>query len=965
MHPFAAAYSLPATGAPMPQQPPRADLLRRRGSFYAAHGKMSLRWLAGINRRLLILVAGALALNLLLAAAALLATARGMRAENGRRARLAATSEIAGCLARDLFLRSTAAARGLGSAPEVIRCARHESGPDDPVLLVALDAARRTLQASLVYVIDGEGTCVACTPFDGGRTLTGVNYTFRPYFQAARAQRDCVYAALGTVTRVRGLFISAPLSPSDGAPAEGAVAIKFDFVQVDELLADWPGPAALLSPDGIVLAATRSDWLYRAALPMTAEQRAAVRESRQFAEEALAPLPTLLDAPQVNLDGLGYIATRVPVGGSGWQLVTLDPANRSAPLTGTQTMQLACAAVVTGLLLTIIALLSLSTARRRQAEAALRHANETLEARVRERTRELAATNAGLQTEIAERRSVESRLLYSERRLSDIILFLPDATFVIDAAGRVAAWNRAMEDLTGVSASAMLNRGNHAYGAAFYGQPRPCLIDLALRPDPEIARAYPGLELHGDGYVAECLAPAMPQGPRTLWIAARPLYDADGQVVGAIETVRDITDRKEAEEELRRATAEAQAATRAKSEFLANMSHEIRTPMTSILGYADLISEGCPGQCAFGQGEIRTHLATMSRNAQDLLRIINDILDLSKVEAGKVDMEQVACDLVRLVAEVETAVQGRLREKPVILTFDFVGPVPARITTDPTRLKQILLNLVGNALKFTASGAVRVRTRLLPATTGPARQLEFEVRDTGCGMTPEQRDKLFRPFTQADASMARRHGGTGLGLALSQRLAGLLGGAITVESTPGLGSTFRLTTSIGSLDGVPFLDHPKTCRLPNEPEPPRVAESEPQLTCRVLLAEDGPDNQRLIRTFLERAGATVTVVADGQSAVAAATQAVQAGAPFDIILMDMQMPVLDGYSATRQLRTGGYGGVIVALTAHAMTGDRARCREAGCDEFVTKPINRRELLQTLQRRLVARPAEPTPQLPPS
>jgi len=907
-------------------------------------------------------VAGAAALSMLLAAAALLMTARQMRADNCRRARYAAASELADRVARDVFVRSAAAARGLGSAPEVIRCARHETNPDDPVLLAALDAVRRVTHASLVYVLDEQGTCVASTPLDDGRTLTGFNYSFRPYFTAVREQRDCLYPALGTVTGVPGLYVSSPLSPADGAPAEGGVVIKHDFVKVDQLLADWPGPAALLSPDGIVLATTRPGWLYHAALPMTPERHAAVLESRQFADEPLNPLPVLLDAPQVVLTGRSYFTTHVPIGDTGWQIVTLDRTHHVAPLPDTQRTQLAGAAVVSGLLLTIIALLTLSMARRRQAEAALRRANETLEARVQARTRELAATNAGLQTEIAERRSVEARLLHSERRLSDIILLLPDATFVIDAAGRVTAWNRAMEDLTGVRALDMLNQGNHAYGAPFYGVPRPCLIDLALRPDPVAARTYPGLETHGDGYVAEIVAPAMPQGPRTLWVAARPLYDADGSVVGAIETVRDVTESKLVEAELRRASEEAQAATRAKSEFLANMSHEIRTPMTSILGYADLIGEGCPGQCAFGQGLLRTHLATMSRNAHDLLRIINDILDLSKVEAGKVDVEHLTCDLIRLVAEIEPALQGRLRDKPVALSFDFVGPVPARIITDPTRLKQILLNLIGNAIKFTASGSVRVRTRLLPAAVGPTRRLEFEVRDTGCGMTAEQCAKLFRPFTQADASMARLHGGTGLGLALSQRLAALLGGTITVESNLGLGSTFRLTTTIGQLDGVPFLDRPTTTRAPLEPELVRPAETGRELPCRVLVAEDGPDNQRLIRAFLERAGATVTVVADGQSAVDAATQAVHAGEPFDIVLMDMQMPVLDGYAATRELRATGYRGIIVALTAHAMSGDRARCEQAGCNEYVTKPTNRRDLIRTLQAQLAPPPA---PAAPPS
>ncbi|MBL9124087.1 MAG: response regulator [Planctomycetaceae bacterium] len=395
-------------------------------------------------------------------------------------------------------------------------------------------------------------------------------------------------------------------------------------------------------------------------------------------------------------------------------------------------------------------------------------------------------------------------------------------------------------------------------------------------------------------------------------------------------------------QQLQEANELADAANRAKSDFLANMSHEIRTPMTAILGYVEVLRDENRDRPATLDA-----LATIHRNGWHLLQIINDILDLSKIESGKLTVETIPCAPLDVVGEVVSLMRPRAVEKGIQFSFSADGPLPALIHSDPTRLRQILLNLVSNAIKFTRQGEVRLTARLLPE--GPSR-VEFEISDTGKGMTPTEMQRLFNPFTQADSSITRNFGGTGLGLAISQRLARILGGAIQVESQPDLGSCFRVTIATGPIEGIPLRVQ---ADLATTETAPQAVAPAARLACRVLLAEDGPDNQRLIAHLLTKAGAEVEVVENGQLAVDQALTAAAQGRPFDLILMDMQMPVLDGYSATRQLRTRGYTRPIVALTAHAMQGDREKCLAAGCDGFATKPIDRRMLIE-----VVARYAEP-------
>ena len=400
-------------------------------------------------------------------------------------------------------------------------------------------------------------------------------------------------------------------------------------------------------------------------------------------------------------------------------------------------------------------------------------------------------------------------------------------------------------------------------------------------------------------------------------------------------------------ESLFTALAEAQAADRAKSEFLANMSHEIRTPMTAILGYTDLILDRSI------QGDAVTDaLATIKRNGEHLVTVINDILDLSRIEAGRLEISQTACSPAQIVGDIIELLRPKSASKAVRLHSVFVEPMPDWIVSDPTRLRQILFNLVGNAVKFTESGEVCLTVRWEDAPNASP-TLTCEIRDTGIGMSPDQIARLFMPFSQADATTARRYGGTGLGLAICSRLAELLGGAVSVISELRRGSTFTVTLN------APRSEEPcatlesslVSTRAPNAP--PKNLSIECVISgLRLLLADDCADNQRLISHLLRKAGCLVDVVDNGESAFEHALAAQERGEPYDVLLMDMQMPLVDGYAATTRLRAWGYRRPIVALTAHSMETDRQKCLDAGCDDYDTKPIQKKRLFTVIARNVV-------------
>ncbi|EAQ80253.1 response regulator [Blastopirellula marina] len=422
------------------------------------------------------------------------------------------------------------------------------------------------------------------------------------------------------------------------------------------------------------------------------------------------------------------------------------------------------------------------------------------------------------------------------------------------------------------------------------------------------------------------------------------------------DLIKAATELKLTNEQLVEASRAAEAANRSKSEFLANMSHEIRTPMTAIIGYAEELRE--TGEIERAPKERVFALDTILRNGHHLLQVINDVLDLSKIEAGKLDVYMQPASPVRIVSDVLALMHLRASQKGLRLENEFCGPLPETIVTDVTRLRQILINLIGNAIKFTDKGTVSLRTKLIDIGSDNPR-LEFEVVDSGIGMTEDELRRVFVPFEQANNSMSRRYGGTGLGLSISIRLTELLGGSMRCESSLGHGSYFHFTIATGDLSNVKISN----CADDFNWVPVSVSSVPAKkfaLCGRILLVEDGPDNQRLLRLILEKAGAEVAIANDGRDGVDMTLTARNQEVPFDLILMDMQMPIMDGYQATRTLRREAIRTPIIALTAHAMSDDRQRCMDAGVDDYLTKPIDRRLLLETIAGYLQSTPKSATP-----
>jgi signal transduction histidine kinase/DNA-binding response OmpR family regulator len=446
-------------------------------------------------------------------------------------------------------------------------------------------------------------------------------------------------------------------------------------------------------------------------------------------------------------------------------------------------------------------------------------------------------------------------------------------------------------------------------------------------------------------------------GARRLARAEQALAASERERALQAELQQALARSEAARAEAERARCVAEESNRLKSGFLANMSHEIRTPMTSILGFAEQLLE--PGV----DDESRLEsIGMIRRNADHLMHLIDDVLDISRIEAGRLELDLLACSLFAVLSEVRAVMATRAARKGLEFRIDLPRPVPDGIVTDATRLKQVLLNLVGNAIKFTEHGFVRVSLGCREARGGKAR-LWFRVEDTGIGLDPQAIERLFRPFSQADETIQKRFGGTGLGLSISAHLVERLGGKIRAEGTPGSGSAFSFEIEAALVEGCAWRGaeglEGSSVRLSDTRYTPRA----PVRQARVLLAEDGEDNRRLIAHLLKRVGLELLSVGNGAEALEEVRKAREAGRPFDLVLMDMQMPVLDGYSAVQRLRESGLRTPIMALTANAMSSDRQRCLDIGCDEFCAKPIDFDQFFAALDRCLASRGAHAPAALP--
>ncbi|HEX5241917.1 MAG TPA: ATP-binding protein [Tepidisphaeraceae bacterium] len=547
----------------------------------------------------------------------------------------------------------------------------------------------------------------------------------------------------------------------------------------------------------------------------------------------------------------------------------------------------------------------------------------------------LVAANYAFHRFMKRRYNTEERLRRNEQFARATVDALPTQIAILDESGVIIAMNRSWRD----------------FAESGQGFPEPTLEGSnylttcdagAGRQIPEAAAFASGIRAVLAGKQSECTIeyPAHTPHERRWYLARVTQFPGGDDFARCVVSHDNISARKLADEELNKAKEQAEFANLSKSAFLANTSHELRTPMTAILGYSEMLLE--PQQTA---EERRLCVQTIRRNGEHLLAIINDLLDISKIEAQKVTVEKLMCGLPQLIADAVGLTRPWAQKKGLEFEIEFDKEIPARIETDPLRAKQVLVNLLSNAIKFTEAG--KVKLRVWREITYFRHSLHFEVSDSGIGMTSQQIGRLFQPFTQADASTTRRFGGTGLGLTISKRLAKLLGGDISVTSTAGEGSVFTFHLDGGPREGIELIYDMTAEQLSLDDG--SAPDEELYLRGRVLLAEDGEDNQNLIASHLRRAGLEVEIASNGREAVEAVKAAGANEKPFDMVFMDMQMPELDGYSATRLLRQMNITTPIIALTANAMAEDRVKCIDAGCTDYLPKPLTRFQLLRMAAR----------------
>ena len=767
--------------------------------------------------------------------------------------------------------------------------------PDNEELLQVLITAREVLGASIVYVLNRYGLVIGCSPYGPeNKTLTGENYGFRPYFTRAMDGHQVQYAAVGVTTGRRGIYFSTPVKTADSEIPIGVLVIKTDLSTIDSFFQaeTFDQVALLLSPEGVVFASNRKEYLFRTgySLSETALQR--IRAGRQFSSLSLAPLPFSLSEEFVSLKGTRATVYTRPIGLEGWKVVVLQPTPYPWVL------------IITASFLLIGAGAMLITMNRHSRKA-------------RRLTEEVArGKKRSVRAEVARKETMrELETIFSTSLIG--ILLVRD--------GRIVNVNARMGEILGYSQQEIMHGDIRLFfpsRKAFRHFVKTYARQLARRDLEQIEYILK----KKDGTPVACTLSGKAISPDVLSL-------------GVVWVVQDISQRKIVERELEEAKIRAEAASKAKSEFLANMSHEIRTPMNGIIGLSNLLlqEELTPEQ--------HSHLRLIRSSGKRLVSIINDILDFSKVEAGRVELNERIFSLRDMIAEIHRNLDVLAKEKGLELEYIIDENVPDVLFGDAGKLTQVLINLVGNGVKFTHEGRVGILVSQQARFDVDRVRIFFEVRDTGIGINPAMQATIFEAFTQVDSTLSRRYGGTGLGLAISRQFVRLMGGDIHFDGEREKGTRFYFSIPfhLASEDVTSISD--SDMNLSRESYRPLAGYS-------VLLVDDEFINVTLAEALLVRAGLQVTTVSNGLEAV----QSWQQG-KYDCVLMDIQMPEMDGYEAVARIReqekSTGEHIPIIAMTAHAMGDDRKKCLAAGMDDYIAKPIDA-VLLLTLLRKYIFR-----------
>ena len=762
--------------------------------------------------------------------------------------------------------------------------------PDNSNLVEELKMAGGVLGASLVYVLDNSGTVVGCSPYDNGKTLTGNNYRFRPYFTQAMEGDSSQYAALGVTTGERGIYFSQPVMTKNEKKPIGVVVIKVPvkFIESYLIRKNSPYKVMLLSPDGIIFSSTVAEWLFHAALPLSSVRRDELVKSRQFSDQLLNPLSFILDSDIVRINGFRHLVSMQYLELEGWQMATLNPFPFPYTMAFILTVMVFFAGGVT-----IIAF-------------------------------SYAYKDELLKEEVHRGREQSRRIKKSQQmtfRELETILAASLVGIILVKDGRITTVNEKMCFILGYTKEETIGSHVRCYFVskkAFHRFVSMYARQLALRDLEHIEY----LLRRKDGTVIPCS------------FSGRAI-DTDDLGQGFVWVVEDIRERKKAEKDLERAKEEAESASLAKSEFLANMSHEIRTPMNGIVGITEFLleKEHDPAR--------NSKLELIHSSTKRLMRIINDILEFSKNEIEQLNIELAPFSLYGTLNEVNNSFETQARAKNLTLKLEVDPDIPEVLIGDDMRIMQVMYNLIGNGIKFTEQGSVTVRVRKQEITATEKLLILFEVADTGIGIDDEKQEMIFDAFSQADSSHSRRYGGTGLGLPISRRIVQQMGGDIHLVSNKGEGAMFWFI--------LPFSLSDSSGKAVQCDSVMAEADDYAQ-SCsgHILLAEDDFINMTLAVSLLEHAGFTVKTVGNGQAAVDAWMQE-----DVDCILMDIQMPELDGHEATKMIRKreeelGGHV-PIIAMTACVMQDDREQCIKAGMDAYMAKPIDRVELYMLLRK----------------